>query len=122
MRSLSDSLRRKPDPLVRKNHSLTLVQLKIKADCREATIWRELHCMGMLLRKQLHAAEQERTDLKKLLREWKQKRRRLDFHKLVFPNETEVKTNMTRLYGRGPISKRVTESVSHGHWRTTILV
>jgi transposase len=70
----------------------------------------------------LHAAEQQRPDVQKLRLQWKRERQRLDFRKLVFLDETGAKTNMTRLYGWGPISDRVTESVPHGHWRTTTLV
>ena len=40
----------------------------------------------------------------------------------MFIDETWVKTNMTRLYGRGPTSERVVEYVPHGHWLTTTFV
>ena len=33
-----------------------------------------------------------------------------------------MKTNLTRLYGRGPTSERVVEYVPHGHWMTTTFV
>ena len=33
-----------------------------------------------------------------------------------------MKTNLTRLYGRGPTSERVVEHVPHGHWMTTTFV
>lgn len=70
----------------------------------------------------MHAAEQQRPDVKKTRKAWIQASRRIDFRKLVFLDETGAKTNMTRLYGWGPRSERVTEPVPHGHWKTTTLV
>ena len=40
----------------------------------------------------------------------------------MFIDETWVKTNMTRLYGRAPVGQRVIENVPHGHWMTTTFV
>jgi transposase len=60
--------------------------------------------------------------VKKSRKAWIQASRRIDFRKLVFLDETGAKTNMTRLYGWGPKSERVTEQVPHGHWNTTTLV
>ena len=45
-----------------------------------------------------------------------------DPDRFVFIDETWVKTNMTRAYGRGPTSERVVEYVPHGHWMTTTFV
>jgi transposase len=46
----------------------------------------------------------------------------LDPHRFVFLDETWVKTNMTRLYGRGPVGQRLIEKVPHGHGMTTTFV
>lgn len=46
----------------------------------------------------------------------------LDPQRFVFLDETWVKTNMTRLYGRGPVGERLIENVPHGHWMTTTFV
>lgn len=40
----------------------------------------------------------------------------------MFLDETWIKTNLTRLYGRGPTHQRVIESIPHGHWMTTTFV
>ena len=40
----------------------------------------------------------------------------LDPKKLVFLDETGVKTNMARLYGRAPIGRRLVDRTPHGHW------
>ena len=43
----------------------------------------------------------------------------VDPNRFVFLDETWVKTNMTRLYGRCPVGQRLIEYVPHGHWKTT---
>lgn len=40
----------------------------------------------------------------------------LDPQKLVFVDETGAKTNMTRLYGRAPIGRRLVDRTPQGHW------
>lgn len=42
--------------------------------------------------------------------------------KLIFIDETWVKTNMTRLRGRALIGERLVDKVPHGHWKTTTLI
>ncbi len=42
--------------------------------------------------------------------------------KLIFIDETWVRTNMTRLRGRAPRGERVVAKVPHGHWKTTTLI
>lgn len=46
----------------------------------------------------------------------------LDPDRVVFPDETCVKTDMTRLYGRRPRGERLVEYVPHGHGLTTTVV
>ena len=73
-----------------------------------------------LQKKTLHAAEQKRPDVIR-------QRVGFDFfrtagidpHRLIFLDETWVKTNMTRLWGWGPRGQRIVEYVPHGHWMTT---
>jgi transposase len=43
-------------------------------------------------------------------------------NRLVFLDETWVKSNMTPAYGWGPTSERVVESVPQGHWKTITFV
>ena len=47
------------------------------------------------------------------------KGRWIDVTKLVFIDEIQAKTNMTPLYGRAEIGRRVIDFVPHGHWQTT---
>jgi transposase len=39
--------------------------------------------------------------------------------KLVFIDESSMKTNMTRRYGRAKRGQRLVAAVPHGHWKTT---
>jgi len=51
-------------------------------------------------------------------RRWRQYQGRLDPTRLVFIDETWVKTNMTRTHGRCARGKRLIAKAPHGHWRT----
>jgi transposase len=42
--------------------------------------------------------------------------------KLVFLDESEAQTNMTRTRGRAPRGVRVIDRVPHGHWKTTTIL
>ena len=46
----------------------------------------------------------------------------LDPARLLFIDETWIKTNMTRLRGRSPRGQRLVEKVPHGHWKTTTVI
>src|SRR3546814_20207760 len=52
------------------------------------------------------------------LRRWKTWQGRFDPRRLVFIDETWIKTNMAPLRGWGPRGKRVRGFAPHGHWRT----
>ena len=39
--------------------------------------------------------------------------------RLVFIDETWLKTNLTRRYGRAPLGQRLVDAVPYGHWKTT---
>jgi transposase len=40
----------------------------------------------------------------------------------VFVDESGVRTNLTRLYGRAPKGERVREAVPHGHWKVLTIL
>lgn len=66
------------------------------------------------------AAEQQRPDVAVQRQEWQTiQQLGIDPNRFVFLDETWVKTNMTRLYGRCPVGQRLIEYVPHGHWKTT---
>jgi transposase len=70
----------------------------------------------------IRAAEQQRPDVRAARGEWAAGQAGLDPDRLVFVDETWVKSNMTPAYGWGPTGERVVEAVPHGHWKTTTFV
>jgi len=75
-----------------------------------------------LLKKSLHAAEQDRPDVAAARKAWFEMQTKLDPRKLVFIDETAASTNMTRRYGRGTRGERLVCKVPHGHWKTSTFV
>jgi transposase len=70
----------------------------------------------------LHASEQQRPDVQLRRADWCATRSRLPAEKLVFIDETSLKTNLIRMYGRARRGQRVVDYAPHGHWKTTTLV
>src|SRR5262245_32936914 len=75
-----------------------------------------------VLKKSLHAAEQDRPDVAAARKAWFKMQARLDPRRLVFIDETAASTNMTRRYGRGTRGERLVCKVPHGHWKTSTFV
>src|SRR5580704_11382150 len=71
-----------------------------------------------VLKKSLHASEQDRPDVARRRARWKQHQGKLDPTRVVFIDETWAKTNMTRTHGRCARGARLVAKVPHGHWRT----
>jgi transposase len=69
-------------------------------------------------KKTLFALEQARADVARGRRRWRSRQVRLDPRRLVFIDETWIKTNMAPLRGWGPKGKRLRGFAPHGHWRT----
>lgn len=53
---------------------------------------------------------------------WRRHQDKLDPRRLVFIDETWVKTNMTRTHGRCAVGQRLVAKVPHGHWKTLTFV
>jgi hypothetical protein len=70
-------------------------------------------------KKVLKASEQNRPDVAERRSQWRIWQTSLDPQRLVFIDETWVKTNMTRPRGRALQGERVICHVPHGHWKTT---
>jgi transposase len=68
------------------------------------------------------AAEQTRPDIARKRERWKAYQGRIDPKRLVFLDETWVKTNMAPLRGWGPRGKRLPARVPHGHWKTLTFI
>ena len=81
-------------------------------------VWRFFKREGISLKKSLHASEQDRADIARRRARWKKYQGRLDPKRLVFIDETWVKTNMTRRHGRCSRGARLVAKVPHGRWRT----
>ena len=73
-------------------------------------------------KKSLHAAEQDRPDVKQARDAWLGRFTETKLNQLVFIDEFGATTNMTRRYARGPRGQRVVGKTPHGHWKilTTI--
>jgi transposase len=64
------------------------------------------------------ASEQLRPKVARFRARWRAHQHRLDPKRLIFIDETWVKTNMTRTCGWSPQGKRLIAHVPHGHWKT----
>jgi transposase len=69
-------------------------------------------------KKTLLPSEQGRRDIARRRASWKRYQGRIAAERLVFIDETWVKTNMVRTHGWGRRGARVRGSAPHGHWRT----
>jgi transposase len=67
----------------------------------------------------LIATERDRPDVAERRDKWRVSQLGLDPERLVFLDETWVKTNMTRARGRTLRGTRLIAKVPHGHWKTT---
>ena len=78
--------------------------------------------MVCAVKKTVRAAEQNREDVQKARKEWKEFQKTVDPSKLVFLDESGVNTGMMRRYGRAPKNQRVIDAVPDVRFaRTTIL-
>ena len=67
-------------------------------------------------------AEQDRPDVARKRRRWKAHQGRIEARRLVFIDETWIKTNMAPLRGWGPRGERLAAKVPHGHWKTLTFI
>lgn len=82
------------------------------------TVWRFLRGEGKTFKKTLIANEQDRPKVARFQMRWKTHQHRLDPDRLVFVDETWVKTNMTRTCGWCQRGEPLIAKVPHGHWKT----
>jgi transposase len=68
------------------------------------------------------ASEQDRPDVAEARACWRVRQAGLDPNRLVFIDETWVKTNMIRPRGRALQGTRLVAKTPHGHWKTTTFV
>ena len=77
---------------------------------------------GYASKKTLFAIEQGRADVARRRRRWKAIQHRLDPRRLVFLDETWIKTNMAPLRGWGQKGKKLRSYAPYGHWRTMTFI
>ena len=85
--------------------------------CRD-TIWRFLKREGLRFKKTLFALEQARAAVAHKRARWQALRGRLEADRLVFVDETWIKTDMAPLPGWAQKGQRLKGFAPHGHWRT----
>jgi transposase len=68
------------------------------------------------------ASEQTRPDVARKRTRWKARQAGVDPKRLVFIDETWIKTNMEPLRGWGPRSQRLTAHVPYGRWKTLTFI
>ena len=71
-----------------------------------------------LQKKTLIASEQDRPDVARRRSQWQARQTRIDPARLVFIDETWVKTNMAPLRGWAPRGQRLKAKVPHRRWKT----
>src|SRR5690606_15391556 len=81
-------------------------------------VWLFLRREGLSFKKTLFALEQARKDIARRRERSKSWQPYLDPKRLVFIDETWIKTNMAPIRGWGPRGKRLRGFAPHGHWRT----
>ena len=68
------------------------------------------------------ASERDRPDVARRRAQWAERQDRIDPERLVFIDETWVKTNMAPLRGWAPLGERLIAKVPHGHWKTSTFI
>lgn len=70
----------------------------------------------------MFASEQDRPDVTRKRERWKARQANIDPARLVFIDETWVKTNMTPLRGWALKGRRLVAKAPHGHWKTMTFI
>ena len=73
-------------------------------------------------KKSSRAIEQDRPDVKRQRRDWRESQESIDPQRLVFLDETGLKTDLTRLRGSALCGNRLVEAVPGGKWETSTLI
>lgn len=75
-----------------------------------------------LQKKSSRAAEQDRPDVARRRKDWRECQETVDPERLVFLDETSIKTDLTRLRGWANSNERLVEAIPGGDWETSTLV
>jgi len=119
--AIMEQVSRCPDATIAELRAWLLATYKVSAST--GLMNKTLAALGLTFKKKsLHAAEQSRADVASARVQWREQQPSLTPSKLVFIDETAVKTSMTRRYGRAKCGHRLVAAVPHGHWKTTTFV
>ena len=80
---------------------------------------------GSVTKKDLQAAEQARPDVALKRRVWRRLRQPFmvkHLERLVFLDETWLKTNMVKTTGWAPVGERLVDHAPFGHWNTQTFI
>ncbi|WP_157100640.1 IS630 family transposase [Rhodoplanes sp. Z2-YC6860] len=108
---------------IRQTPHLTLHGLKDELTARGVkvshnAVWLFLRREDLRFKKTLFALEQARADIARRRKRWRSWQAGLDPRRLVFIDETWIKTSMAPLRGWGRKGDRLRAYAPHGHWRT----
>jgi transposase len=102
--------------------TLEEIRLHFAKSCSLNAIHKFVKSLGFVLKKTLKASEQDREDIIQARTEWKEFPKTTHAKRLVFLDESGIKTNMTRLYGRSFQGTRCHDSAPCGHWETVTVL
>ena len=107
-------------PFTLRGLAAELAERGIKTQAR--AVWVFVHAEGSASKKPLPPEEQTRSDVARRRARWKAHQGRIAPGRLVFIDETWVKTNMAPLRGWGPRGKRLKAHAPYGHWKTLTFI
>ena len=90
-----------------------------------ASVGRRLHRLGLSHKKTLLASEHLRPDVVERRRNWVEVRQPdmvNMLERLVFIDETSLKTNLVKTTGWAPVGKRLVDHAPCGHWHTQTFI
>lgn len=85
-------------------------------------VWHVLDRAALSFKKTLRASEQDRADVARRRRQWRERQAKVPARRLIFVDETWAKTNMTRTHGRCARGRRLVAKVPHGRRQTLTFV
>jgi transposase len=88
----------------------------LKVDYR--SVWEFVHAEKLSFKKSVVAGERDRPDVARRRAQWIKHQKSIDPERLVFIDETWIRTDMAPLRGWAPSSQRLTGKVPHGRWKT----
>ncbi|RWM64716.1 MAG: IS630 family transposase [Mesorhizobium sp.] len=103
-------------------HQLTAALAVRGLHVHPASVGRFLHREGKSFKKTILPAEQLRPKLARRRAQWIRYQTRIDPTRLVFLDETWVKTNMAPLRGWGARGERLVAHAPYGHWKTMTFI